>query len=289
MHAPLLVRGFGLFLVAIQPLAASASVYPELLEKDIAIWEQTVPKRQSLEAAFDEENEWQAVKELFPAANIPAMQAASRSPIEDRRAERTDGLVAILVDGKEVVLRDVKNNQWFGPYVRAAAEARLVSGYRDASGNPTGEYKPAQGVSLEELAKIAVQLSGGVSRECVRAANPTVSEWASPFVGCAEAYGWSVYADAAIDVTLPATRAQVIVTVLQAYEREMGEKTGTAFTDVTLSTEFGAAIERAKIDGIVVGFTDEQGMPTGFFGPLERVSRAEIAKIAIRAMQVYGR
>lgn len=286
-----LFRGAGLVLMIACPAAAlAADAYQGLLEKDIAAWEKAAASRPGLEAQLDEEAAWQAMPELFPAVQAASSAPSSKSALETHRDERTDGLLSVMIDGRLVTLRDVPRGEWYAPYVRAAAEAGIVSGYRDAAGKPTGEYKPAQGVSIEELAKIAVMMTGGVGRDCLKPANPAAAgRWSEPFIGCAEARGWSVYADAAVDVTLPATRAQVIVTVLQSFDRDAGEKTGTSFTDVTLSTEFGSYIEKAKADAIVSGYADAQGMPTGLFGPGDRVSRAEMAKIAVRAMQTYAR
>lgn len=249
-------------------------------------WELSTEHRGDLEKALEAEAAWHEQPDLFPS--VPGEETSSAA--SSTRSGPTGAFLTIIVDGKEVVLRDVPRTSWFGPYVRDAANAGLISGYRDEEGNPTGEYRPAQGVSIEELAKISMMFSGGLSPACGATRNESAKgSWSAPYIGCAEARAWALFADAAIDVKRPATRAEVIMNVLQAFDIELVEKTGTAFKDVTLSTEFAAAIERAKRDGIVSGFADDNGNPTGFFGPTERVSRAEMAKIAVRAQQIYGR
>jgi hypothetical protein len=92
-----------------------------------------------------------------------------------------------------------------------------------------------------------------------------------------------------VDVHRNATRAEVISTVIQAFKVSELPATGTGFTDVTLSTQFASSIEQAFRDGVVSGYSDQDGNPTGLFGPAEPVNRAEFAKIVTIAMQVYGK
>jgi hypothetical protein len=52
--------------------------------------------------------------------------------------------------------------------------------------------------------------------------------------------------------------------------------------------QMAASIEQARADGIVSGYNDDDGNPTGFFGPDDAVTRAEFAKMVVLAIQVYG-
>ena len=248
------------------PFSAFASI-ADILRDDIDAWKADI--EQSMNETMDDatEEEWQTADELFPAPSGENEEPA--------------------IGESTIVFRDVPRSAWFAPYVRAVAEADIMSGYRDAAGKSTEEFGVANGVTIAELAAIAVRLTDTML-DCAPPANKSAQrDWSSPYVGCAEEKGWAVYADATIDVHTPATRAQVIVTILQAFDVALGERTGTVFTDVTSSTEFASAIERAKADGIVQGYTDTNGEPLHLFGPQDPVKRVEMAKIAALAMQVY--
>ena len=91
-----------------------------------------------------------------------------------------------------------------------------------------------------------------------------------------------------MDPSRPATRAEVVTTALQAFDRPFTPATGEMFKDVSSTLAFRDAIETAANDGIVTGYTDDDGAPTGFFGPFDPVTRAATAKIFSLALQQYG-
>jgi hypothetical protein len=224
--------------------------------------------------------------ELFP----PSAGASSSRP---GLAETFSGsFLTVQVGSQTMAFRDVPRDAWFAPYVRVAAEQGIVGGYQDAQGNLLGEYKPENPVSLEEVAKIAVVAAYVDVLSCPASKNVTASgSWSMGYVGCAESRGWGVFSDATADVKRPATRAEVVFTVLQALGAQGASTTGsgwtTGFHDVPASMPFAIAIARAKHDGIVNGYGDDDGVPTGFFGPADPVKRAEMAKIISLAIQVY--
>ncbi|MEI8230515.1 MAG: S-layer homology domain-containing protein [Candidatus Peregrinibacteria bacterium] len=194
------------------------------------------------------------------------------------------------VDGYPVTFTDVPSDAWFAPFVREIIERTIVSGYRDTNGLPKGLYGPVDNVTVGQLAKIAVQLSGTDTSVCQQTIkNRTASgTWTEPYVRCCEKRGWSLYSGGSVDTLRPATRADVVLTVLQALSAKMQLRTGKVFTDVDSSIEFGAAIETAATDGVVSGYTDAEGKATGLFGPNNPVNRAEVAKIVTKALQIYG-
>ena len=112
--------------------------------------------------------------------------------------------------------------------------------------------------------------------------------WSEKYVRCAEYNKWAIFSEGTVDVTRPATRTEVVVTVLQAFGARISPRSGSVFEDVTTATPYAAAIETAAGKGIVSGYSDENGTPTGLFGPDDLVNRAEIAKIFSLAFQVYG-
>ncbi len=212
---------------------------------------------------------------------------------EERQGDLTEfkGFVWFRVNDVPYVLKDVPTGQWFAPYVRDVAERGIVSGYKDAAGNPLGVFGPERNVTLEELAKMVVQAAKIDLQSCPPAPKnePVRGTWSAPYVSCAEAGGFAVFADGTGDLRRPATRAEVVVSLLQAFGRSIGEDLTAPFKDVNASTLFAPAIAAAVKDGIVSGYTDASGNPTGFFGPTNPVNRAEVAKMLSLALQLYAR
>jgi hypothetical protein len=199
-------------------------------------------------------------------------------------------VVTVRMNGIPVAFQDVLVSAWFAPYVRSALEKGIVSGYRDAEGVLLGLFGPADSVTIEQVAKMALQSINADVEGCEgELKNEAASEsWSAQYILCAEQAGWAVYSDGGVDIYRPATRSEVVVTLLQAHGVALTKTTGEVFTDVGVSTQFSGAIERAAADGIVSGYHDDNGNPTGEFGPENPVQRAEIAKIVTNVLQVYG-
>ena len=265
-------------------MPAHASLW-ELLQKDLDAAEQSQAQDTAQDAALQTEALREGSKDLFPAFPVEVKGA-----LEGRKEERVGEFVSATINGKTVVFHDTPIKEWFGPYVRTMAERGVVGGYNDASGNPLGEFRPAHAVSLEEMAKILVSLTGGVTDRCSKTSlNLSASgSWSSAFIACAESSRWVIFSDGTVDVKRQATRAEVMISVLQAYKKEPGQPMGGVFKDVPISLPFASAIEMAHADGIVIGYTDAQGNATGMFGPGASVTRAELVKILTLANETYG-
>lgn len=272
-------------LLLVSPHAAAASsgaVLPDLSGAfEILDGLAAEQDRQEASASFD------ASSELFPA-----VEAESDSTIEEQRDERIADYLVIRVGAREVVLRDVPMKEWFAPYVRSIAELQLVSGYRDAQGVPTGLFGPADPVTLEQMVKVAVLATGIDATSCaLPPANLSASgAWSASYVACAELRGWAVFSDASADLRRPATREEVVMTMLQAFKKEFDvEPESITFTDVEKTSLYAPAIAKASADGVVSGYTDGEGNLTGTFGPKNNVTRAEFSKIVSVALQLYAR
>lgn len=218
---------------------------------------------------------------------------ATVSTVEDApRGEDTadSPFVQVRIDGVSVSLSDVPRESWFAPYVRSAADEGMVSGYRGLDGRPLGLFGPADAVTVEQIAKIALLAAGTDPSTCGTALLNVSGKgrWSEVYLRCAESLHWTLFADGSIDPVRPATRAEVIVTVLQAFGTEIRNSDAMPFTDIDSSTEFQPAIITAYEDHIVGGYTDADGKATGKFGPMDPVNRAEVAKIVVLAKEVYG-
>jgi hypothetical protein len=257
----------------------------DVLNGDLKVLDQS----QKMDAAQDTMQRAEAMREGSPEL-FPALPLETKGTLEARREERTGDFVTIEWEGRVIVFRDVPLREWYAPYVRLMAERNVVSGYWDTQGNPLGEFRPGNPVSIEELAKIAVSVTAGIGSDCAaKSKNPTASgSWSSAYMACAESRQWVVYSDASVDAKRPALRSEVMMTVLQAYKENLGTATGSSFKDVQPSMQFAAAIEKAYQDGIVIGYTDTQGNALGLFGPNDPVTRAELVKILTIASDVYA-
>jgi len=277
-----LVLASGFFLTA-----AATPISPGMqLTEDIDAWTALDEEHTADDNYQSADVEFQGSPELFP--DTEDQQEGSR--LDAVRDNRIEAFVSVEVDGKLVVFSDVPRTAWFAPYVREIAERRIVSGYRDAAGIATGLFGPADNVTVEQMAKVMLYASGRATDTCLQTTplNLTASgTWSAGFMACAEQAHWAIYEDGSVQSNRPANRGEVVMTMIQAFNKELGPRTGTGFTDVTLSSQFGAAIEQAQRDGIVSGYTDDTGTPTGLFGPEDAVTRAEFAKIVTLGIQLY--
>lgn len=270
-----------IFLVAF-PLTALAAPWEDLLN-DIEMFEKVVDD----DAADTVSDQIQAnlddSEELFP-------HEEGVEPAKDSSISLSETHVTIKVNGVPVILGDVPHFEWFAIFVKDVADRNLISGYRDEQGFPTGEFGPADNVTIEQLAKMAIQAAAVDTYLCTDDLKNETADgrWSEDFIRCAENEAWALYSDGSVDVTRPATREEVVVTVLQAFGARIAPRSGTVFDDVSTSVRYGAAIETAANNGIVSGYTDERGNPTGLFGPKDAVNRAETAKIFSLAFAVYG-
>lgn len=210
--------------------------------------------------------------------------------VRERTKKDAQKYLTIVADGEQVQLQDVLQKDWFATYVFEAAKRNILAGYRDAEGKLTGLFGPGNDVTVAELAKIAHRLSG-LSEEAfatVAPMNPAgAGSWFSPFLASAERRGWVIFADGTIEAGRPATRGEVVVTLLQAFDVPLKWQKGNVFTDVPVSYKYAAAIETAAGDKIVGGRTDDDGESTGFFDPEAPITRAEISKIITTILSTY--
>jgi hypothetical protein len=196
--------------------------------------------------------------------------------------------VSTSVSGQHVVFHDVSVKAWFATYVDGVARRGIISGYKNDDGTPRDQFGPENPVTLAELAKIALFLSGSVQKTSGRLPeNPSAPAWAAPYVAAAEQKDWFIYTDSSIDLNRPATRAEVLETLLQALDIPLKWPKGNMFTDVTRRTPYASAVETAAGDGLVAGQTNADGTSKGTFNPDASINRAELAKIITLSIAKY--
>jgi len=197
--------------------------------------------------------------------------------------------VTVKIDGEDVVFEDTPSDSWFATFVGDVLKKRIMSGYKNNQGNLMGEFGPSDPVTIAQLVKIAHEVAGIDETKArstpinVRARN----QWFTQYFASAENRGWQVFKDARLNPGRKATRAEVITTVLQALSVPRKWPTSKMFTDVTHDTLYASSIETAAADGVMSGYSDALGNPTGEFKPNAPINRAEMAKLISLAMEVY--
>lgn len=229
--------------------------------------------------------------DLQPGSRISFTISLSCKAADDLRARQgnqngTDGsspYLTVTVGNNQMTFKDIQKTDWFAAQVSAVVRAGVMSGYKDGSGNLTGEFGPGNSVTVAELAHIAHQVAGIPETSLQAAKNPLAQDaWFAGTIASAEELGWTIYADGTIDPTRPATRGEVLVTLLQAFNVPLSWQKGNVFSDVPLPTPYAAAIETAAKLGIVAG--TQTGSGTTLFHPVDPINRAEMSKILATAM-----
>ena len=198
-----------------------------------------------------------------------------------KQQEKSLEFVTVTIDGRTVIFEDVKISEWYAPYVYTVAKAAIISGYQDRSGNPNGLFGPTDNVTVAQLTKVAHE-SSGIDEEKVRV--PVINtraknQWFERYFASAEQLWWEVWRDRRVDPSRPATRGEVIATILRAMNVRTVWAEGKTFGDIKPTDKYANAIETAAADGLV-----DSG---GDFRSNDPVNRAEMAKIIAKAIELY--
>ncbi|MBU1019506.1 MAG: S-layer homology domain-containing protein [Patescibacteria group bacterium] len=172
---------------------------------------------------------------------------------------------------------------WYCEYVSDMKNNGIISGYKDANGNATGEFKPGNQITAAELIKIAVKISGGAESQIAPLLDQAKDHWSKGFVATAEELGFNLVSESSLNLNRPATRAEVVEAMLQALGSNIPQydSSSSYFLDVNSSHESFNYIQYAYDLGLISG--DDN---SATFRPDEAINRAEVSKIAARAMEL---
>ena len=190
--------------------------------------------------------------------------------------------VTVTIQEEQVILEDVPIDRWYAPFISKVAKAKILTGYSDRYGNPSGTFGPGDNVNIAQLVKVAHE-AAGVDENKVRVSvqnERAKGQWYELYFASAESLWWDVYRDRRIDPARPATRAEVIVTLLRAFDAPRVWPKGKTFGDISPRDAYAAAIETAAADGLI-----DAG---GNFRPNDPINRAELAKIVSNAIELYA-
>lgn len=180
---------------------------------------------------------------------------------------------------------DTENN-WAKEYVEQLRLNCHISGYTDNQGQPLYLYGPENRLTRSELVKMLVQCS------YPNTPTPTskpfrdieLGQWYSAPIAYAKELGWvGGYSDSTFRPFQTITRAEALKIILLAKFPDNDITAGTStFSDVSSSLWYNRFISYAVMMSFVDGYRDSSGRPTGYFGPNNTITRAEIAKIIAR-------
>ncbi len=209
-----------------------------------------------------------------------ASRSSSSKPVDTlaQRAEDEQLLLVTLDDLTRVLFTDVHTDTWYAPYVSVLAEEGIAEGYKDASGNPKGEFGVMNPVTRAEVLKMAMEASGIKPVGDSPRNTSAKGTWASGYVKAAENMNISVFTPTT-DVNAAASRGEVVQIILEAAGFPLLPTWDETFSDVPKSNVHARAIATAAAYQLIKGDTDANGMPLGTFRPNDQINRAEVAKI----------
>ncbi len=204
---------------------------------------------------------------------------------QTRVGEKSLQFVSVSIGEQRITFTDVPIDTWFATFVNTAVRTGIMSGYKGADGAYSGSFGPGDSVTLAQLAKVAHKISDTDETESrtlpenLRARNT----WYADFYASAERHHWVAFRNPRENPEREATRSEVVCTLLQSLSVARIWPTGVRFTDVSATTPYADCIETAAKDGLVAG----DGV-AGTFGPDRPVNRAELSKMLVSAMEIYG-
>ncbi len=201
---------------------------------------------------------------------------------ETSRETQKPGIVKTDLNGQELTFIDVPSTEWFAPYVATVARRGILTGYRDENGAFTGMFGPGNPVTIAELSKIADEM-GFLNEKAATQGIHKAAEgtWFEAYFDSAYENGWLVYQDPDLDPSRPATRAEVVATLLQVIDVPVSWPKGKTFADVFKNTKYAGAVETAAALKLV------EGSEGNLFHPEDPINRAEISKILIAIQEKY--
>lgn len=191
--------------------------------------------------------------------------------------------VTVENNGSTLAFVDVPKDAWFTPYIETVARRGIITGYKDSNGSFTGLFGPGNPVTLGELSKIS-HVFGDVDPQFAKGDllnKSATGKWFATFIVSAEQRGWGVFQNSQQELSQPATRGQVVATLLQVMDTPAAWPKGGVFDDVKRNTPFAGAIETAASLKLVSGVNSGKDEKSSNFAPLAPITRAELSKLLV--------
>jgi hypothetical protein len=234
----------------------------------------------------------------FLALFVPHTSAFFEAVEDLKRAVSTDTSSQNPVSGLDTILsemslapsttfQDVHTQDWFHPSVTLLAELGIVSGYKDAAGNATGMYGPANRLTVAEFLKMTLESARTDETLCTAApVHPGAAKhWARAYVSCGEAIKMRLLSyNPPLDRSI--TRAEALTLIHDAWQVSVPQMTST-FTDSQRHIYERDIAFAATVEKIVTGDTYPDGHAVGTFRPNSSLNRAEAAALIERTLNLF--
>ena len=159
---------------------------------------------------------------------------------------------------------------WHIAFMTRMVQTGVLAGY------PDGTLKPDRTINRAEFAKMVTQAFTLATPAITTSAYSDVAsaDWFAPFVSAIAASGASWTAGKQYAPAAPVSREEAVWVLLTAAKVPLQSAPVTSiFPDVDPSSTYASAIITAKNLGIISGYD------TGDFGPLDTLTRAQVAKM----------
>ncbi|GEM_PF-1280250 len=186
------------------------------------------------------------------------------------------------------IFSDIQKH-WAEDNIRKLAADCKVTGYKDASGKLLNLFKPDNNISRAELLTILIKCKFGDSVAAADKApfkDVPTSNWAAVYIQKGVAEGIvKGYVDGTFKPDQTATRAEALKMIVRVWMTDSdlnAAKVSTSCTDVNQEMWYARYFNLALDKGIITGYLDTYGKPTGKCGPEGMVTRAESAKMIVK-------
>ena len=176
------------------------------------------------------------------AGRVTMRHAAPAEVIPDKALRSVRMRLRLLVEGKEIVFRDIPSDAWFASSVATVINAGIASGYRNSEGNLTGEYGPANNITAAEIAKMTFEAGRiPIDHSIIPENRSARDHWANGYIAEAEKMKISTYRPKGLaNVNHFSTRGEVAQTLVEILGiTEPREEEEVTATDATAATGSG--------------------------------------------------
>jgi len=172
-----------------------------------------------------------------------------------------------------------------------------IAGRGIVSGKAEGVFAPNDSVTRAELTKMAVK-AFGIEVPASVDANPfedvNMDTWYAPYVAAAKEVGIVTGSGGNFNPNVPVTRAEALKILISAagfenvdgnFDTNYISKEGwtyVGFKDVPMDAWYGKFVAYARDFAVVSGYGD------GLFHPGNSMTRAEVAKVLLKVLQLKG-
>lgn len=220
----------------------------------------------------DKTNRFNVTAEDEAGNESSASQAVIRQVVQRDSEEKEEPLVT----SAQVFFGDI-DGHWAESYINQLYSEGVVSGRSENVFDPNGL------ITRAELTKIAILATGHSTITTVHEhpfQDVPLNSWFAPYVNEAVRLGIaSGYPSGGYGPNDFITRAAALKIILAAAGFEVSD-TSNDFTDVNSNDWFAPYVSFASKNGIVNGYLD------GSFGPGRNITRAEVAKIMIKVLEL---